>query len=170
LNRLFLHEQVIEIFKINRVKSTFYFLIIILFLSSCSVNKKPIFIKVDNIEVLQYAMDTIKLTADAFFENPNSVSGKISTDSIFVYMNNKKLARVSSKEFKVPAKKEFAIPMLVEIPTKQFLESNKNGLLSGILNSVLNKSIKIQFKGDLKYKVLGFSRIYTIDQTQEIKL
>jgi len=151
------------------MKRFLYFSLLFLLITSCSVNKKPIFIKVDNIEVLQYATDTIKLKADAFFENPNSVGGKLSTDSIFVFVNDKRLARVSSAAFKVPAKKEFAIPMLVEISTKQFLESNKNGLLSGILNSVLNKSIKVQFKGDLKYKVLGFSRVYAIDETQNIK-
>ena len=151
------------------MKRIAYFLMLFLLIIGCSVNKKPIFKKVDNFEILEYATDTIKLKADAFFENPNSVGGRLATDSIFVFVNDKRLARVSSKEFKVPANKEFAIPMLVEIPTKQLLESNKNGLLGGLLNSVLKKSLKVQFKGNLNYKVLGFSKVYAIDQTQEIK-
>ncbi len=85
-------------------------------------------------------------------------------------VNGAEVAQVSSKEFKVPAKKEFAIPLVVEIPTRQIFKNNKNGILSGLLNSILNKSIKVQFKGELRYKVLGFSKVYPIDKTEEIKL
>ena len=48
--------------------------------------------------------------------------------------------------------------------------NNKGGILGGLINSVLNKSVKVQFKGELKYKVLGFSNVYPIDKTEEIKI
>ena len=151
------------------MKKVLYFMTLFLLIASCAIQKKPIFIKVDNIEILSYERDTVRLKAEAFFKNPNDIGGKLSTDSIFVFVNGAKLARVTSASFKIPARKEFAIPMLVEIPTKRIFESNKNGILGGLLNSVLNKSIKVQFKGDLKYKVLGYSNIYPIDKTEEIK-
>lgn len=151
------------------MKKLVYFSILFLLINSCTVNKQPIFKKVDNIKVTSFKGDTIHLKAEAFFENPNDVGGKISTDEIKVIINGSEVAQVSSEEFKVPARKEFIIPLKVVIPTNKVFENNKNGLLGGLLNSFLNKSIKVQFKGDLKYKVLGFSRVYPVDQIQEIK-
>ena len=134
------------------------------------MNKQPVFIKVDNVKVISLRSDTIRLKADAFFENPNDVGGKISTDEIKVIVNGTEVAQVSSDEFKVPARKEFTIPLKVVIPTKKIYENNKNGILGGLINSFLKKSIKVQFKGNLKYKFFGFKKDFIVDQTQEIKL
>ncbi|MEE9408105.1 MAG: LEA type 2 family protein [Polaribacter sp.] len=151
------------------MKNLVYFSVLLLLIASCSVNKQPVFIKVDNVKVTSFSGDTIRLKAEAFFENPNDVGGKISTDEIKVIVNGAEVAQVYSEEFKVPARNEFVIPLNVVIPAKKVFDNNKGGILGGLLNSLLNKSIKVQFKGDLKYKVLGFSRVYPIDQVQEIK-
>ena len=87
-----------------------------------------------------------------------------------VIVNGAELAQVSSEEFKVPARKDFIIPLKVVIPAKRVFENNKGGILGGLLNTILNKSVKVQFKGDLRYKVLGFSNVYPIDKTEEIKI
>jgi hypothetical protein len=151
------------------MKNLLYFTLLILLISSCSVNKQPTFIKVDNVKVSSFSGDTIRLKAEAFFTNPNDVGGKISTDEIKVIVNGAEVAHVSSKEFKVPAREEFVIPLVVVIPAKKVFENNKNGILGGLLNSFLKKSIKVQFKGDIKYKVFGYSSVYPVDQIQEIK-
>ncbi|TVZ55202.1 late embryogenesis abundant protein [Lutibacter sp. Hel_I_33_5] len=152
------------------MKNRIIFGFIILLISSCSVKKKPVFIKVDDVKVVSLKLDTIRLSANAYFKNPNDIGGKISTDEIKVIVNGAELAQVSSEEFKVPARQEFAIPLKVVIPSNRIFENNKNGILGGLLNTFLNKSIKVQFKGDLKYKVLGFSKVYPIDKIEEIKL
>ncbi len=152
------------------MKKLIYFTFLLLLITSCAVNKQPIFIKVDNVKVVSLRNDTIRLKADAFFQNPNDVGGKISTDEIKVIVNGAEVAQVSSDEFKVPARKEFTIPLRVVIPAKRVYENNKNGILGGLINSVLNKSVKVQFKGNLKYKFLGFKRDFIVDETQEIKL
>jgi len=152
------------------MKKVTYFFAFIFLISSCAINKKPVFIKVDHIKVVKMNANEVALEADAFFKNPNDIGGKIATDSINVFINGAKVARVSSKEFKVPARKEFSIPMVVKIPTKRIFENNKNGIIGGIINSILNKLIKVQFKGELRYKVMGFSKVYPIDKTEEIKL
>ena len=111
------------------MKNKLYFLVLFLILSSCSLQKEPVFIKVDNVKVLSFAADTIKLKAIAFFENPNDVGGSISTDEIKIFVNDKEVAQVFSEKFKVPAKDNFSIPMTANIPTKNILNSNKNGML-----------------------------------------
>ena len=151
------------------MKNILYFTLLIIIISSCSVNKQPTFIKVDNVKVASFSGDTIRLKAEAFFTNPNDVGGKISTDEIKVILNGAEVAQVSSEEFKVPARKDFTIPLVVVIPAGKVFENNKNGILGGLLNSFLKKSIKVQFKGDIKYKVFGYSCVYPVDQIQEIK-
>ena len=152
------------------MKNILYFSILFLLITSCAIKKKPVFIKVDNVKIISISSDTIRLKAEAFFKNPNDVGGKISTDEIKVIINGAEVAQVSSEEFKVPARKDFVIPLKVVIPAKRVYENNKNGIIGGLINSILNKSLKVQFKGDLKYKVLGFSNVYPIDKTEEIKL
>ena len=152
------------------MKNLLYFSVLFLLMSSCSVKKKPIFIKVDDVKIVAVTSDTIQLKAVAFFENPNGVGGTISTDEIQIIVNGAAIASVFVAEFKVPARASFSVPLTAVIPTKKVFQNNKNGILGGLINSFLNKSIKLRFKGNLRYKVFGFSNTYPIDKIQEIKL
>jgi len=134
---------------------------------SCTIKEKPEFLRVENINVQESNSEFIVLTADAFFNNPNTVGGTLETEGITITVNNMEVGTVSSKAFKVPAKKEFSIPLSANIPTKKLLNLNN---LSGLLSSVLNKSMKVQYKGDIKYKIFGFSHKYTVDEIEDIKI
>jgi hypothetical protein len=152
------------------MKNVLYFSALFLLISSCAVQKEPVFIKVDNVEVLSYALDTIKLKAAAFFENPNDVGGNISTDELKIFVNGEEVAQVFSEEFKVPAKKVFSVPLIAHIPIKNILSSNKNGVLGGLLNSLFTKKVTVRIRGKLQYVVFGFKRFFLVDKTQEIKI
>lgn len=134
---------------------------------SCTVNKKPEFIGVENIKVLESTSKYITLTADAFFVNPNDIGGELQTDEIKVIVNNNEMSTVSTELFKVPAKKEFSIPLKANIPTDS-LFSNKS--IGGLIGSLFSKKVKVQYKGVIKYKVFGFSYTYTVDKTEDIKI
>ena len=152
------------------MKKTFYFLGLFLLIYSCSVKKSPVFIKVDDVKLISFASDTVRLHANAYFQNPNDVRGKISTDEIKVIVNGVEMAKVYADDFIVPAINEFLIPLKVVIPTKRIFENNKNGILGGFINSILAKKVKVQFKGNLKYTVFGFQKEFLIDKTEEIKI
>ncbi|MFK7780827.1 LEA type 2 family protein [Psychroserpens sp.] len=134
---------------------------------SCSVKEKPEFLRVENIKVLESTSKSITLTADAFFKNPNDVGGELKTDEIKVFVNGNEMASVSTESFNVPAKKEFSIPLRANIPTDS-LFSNKS--LSGLLGSILSKKLQVQYKGDIEYKVFGFSYTYAVDKTEDVKI
>lgn len=134
---------------------------------SCKVTEKPEFLRVENIEVLESTRNHVTLTADAFFMNHNNVGGELQTEEIKVFVNGNEMGNVSSESFKVPARKEFSIPLKARISTDS-LFSNKS--LSGLLGSILNKNLEVQYKGDIKYKVLGFSHIYKVDRTENVKI
>ena len=137
---------------------------------SCSVKKPPVFLKVDDIKLISYASDTIRLNANAYFENPNDVGGKISTDEIKVIINGVEVAQVLAEDFKVPARKDFTIPLIVNIPSKNIFANKKDIFLGGLINSIITNKVKVQFKGNLRYTVFGFQKEFLVDKTEEIKI
>ncbi|AXG70926.1 hypothetical protein KORDIASMS9_03181 [Kordia sp. SMS9] len=142
----------------------------LLLIISCNVREKPLFVKVDNMKVVSSTLENIVLTADAFFINKNDIGGSLESKNIDILINNVKVAQMSSELFEVPAGEEFTIPLKVVIPTKKVFDNNENGVLGGILNSILNKKINVQYKGIITYTKLGFSYDYEVNTTQEVKI
>lgn len=147
-----------------------FFLIIIFFLASCSVTKKPVFINVDTIKVANVTSRMISITAFAHFQNPNDVGGELETKGVKVLVNDVEMAEVKSKMFKVPARKEFSVPMLVEIPIEQLQKKLNQKFLENLIGTLLNQKMKVQFKGQIKYRVLGYSNYYDIDESETVKI
>ncbi|MGV6829230.1 MAG: LEA type 2 family protein [Flavobacteriales bacterium] len=139
----------------------------LLLLIGCKVKEKPEFIKIESIQVLNTTSQHITLQADALFNNPNHIGGTLSSEGIVVSINDVEMATVSSESFKVPAKKEFTIPLRVQIPTEKIV--NKNNL-KGLLNSLFSQKLKVQYKGIIKYKIIGFSHTYLVDETEDVKI
>ncbi|MFK7812287.1 MAG: hypothetical protein AB8B59_07315 [Maribacter sp.] len=145
--------------------------IAILFLAvSCKLKEKPEFVRVNTIDVIHADLQKVQLKAEAVFMNHNRLGGTLYTDSIDVFVDDNLIAKVSSKEFKVPAKDEFVVPLLVNFDTSKLIESENNNLLGSLLKQFLNKKINVRFKGDLTYKVAGFSSSYPIDHIEEVQI
>ncbi len=143
-------------------------LLTLILVCSCTINKKPTFLRLGEVKLVAISADSLKVRTTALFKNENDVGGKISTDNIEVFVEDKSVAKVKSDEFKVPANEEFEIPLDVAIPYNKVFDK---GLLGGLLNTVLNKNkVKLRFKGDINYKVLGFSSSYSVDKVKELKL
>jgi len=148
----------------------FTILLLILLTTSCAVKKKPEFIKIDGIELVEANSRTLTLKAEALFNNPNVVGGRLNTEGVNVFVNDMLMGIVSAEEFKVPAKNSFKVPLQIKINTKDLLSKDPNGFLSGLLNSVLNKNLKVTYKGVIQFKALGFSYKYPIDKTETVKI
>ncbi|MFL1012305.1 hypothetical protein [Flavisericum labens] len=134
---------------------------------SCTVTEKPQFIGVENIKIIESNSKFVTFTADALFINHNDIGGELQTDEIKVLVNGNEMASVSTKNFEVPAKKEFSIPLRTHIPTDSIF-SNKN--IGGLIGSLFSKKVKVQYIGDIKYKVLGFSHAYMVDVSEDVKI
>jgi len=152
------------------MKNTFLCIVLLLVCNSCKLNKKPEFLRIENIVVVKANFNNIELKANAIFENPNSLGGTLWTDDIKVFVDEKFIATVVAEEFKVPSKKEFTIPLTVQFSASEIIEANKENLLSSILKQVLDKKVLVNFKGNLGYKVAGFTSNYIIDHTEEITI
>ena len=144
-----------------------FILLIFILIYNCTVSEQPEFIGLKNIKVLNSNIKNITLSADALFMNPNNVGGTLKTDNLKVYINDSEVATFISEEFKVPSKKDFKIPLTVAISTDRFIDK-KN--LGGLLSSLISQNLEVQYKGEIKYKVLGYSSTYKVDEIQNVKI
>ena len=149
---------------IKKILSLFTFLVVLL---SCTVKEPPEFIGIKSIKVLESTKTFITLQGEGVFKNSNDIGGELKADDIKVYVNGNEVATVTSKSFEVPAKDEFSIPLIVNIPTDSIF-SNKN--IGGLISSLFNKKIEVKYQGKINYKVFGFSHNYNVDETETVKI
>ncbi|WP_299117945.1 hypothetical protein [uncultured Winogradskyella sp.] len=136
-------------------------------LLNCTVTEKPEFIGVENIKVLDSNIKTITLSADANFINPNDVGGSLKTDDLKVFINDTEAAKFEAKSFDVPSNKSFTIPLTVAVSTDSIIDKKSIG---GLFGSLISQRLKVQYKGKIDYKVLGYSSSYDVDKTQDLKI
>ena len=153
----------------NMIKRLSLFLIFLTVIS-CKVRETPDFVSVDSITVKHSDVRSITFSANANFENPNHIGGTLKSDGISVLVNDIEFGSLSSEAFEVPAKETFTIPLEVTLSTEDIIKKEKGGLIGGVLNSILSKTIKVQYKGNITYKALGFSYDYPIDIVQDVKI
>ena len=149
------------------VKRILFISLFFTILFNCTVTEKPKFIGLENIKVVDSNIKSITLKADALFINPNDVGGTLKTEDLKVYINETQVATLVSEKFNVPSKENFTIPLTVSVATDSIIDKNSIG---GLLGSLISQRLKVQYKGDIKYKVMGYSSTYTLDETQEIKI
>ncbi len=152
------------------MKKIVSFFILLTLLFACNVNEKPEFLSVQNIEVKSISLNNIELRAEALFLNPNDIGGRLESDSIKVYVNDVLVGNVKAQEFKVPAREEFTLPLTATVNAKKVFEEDQGGVIGGVLNSIFKKKIKVQYKGNIYYKITGFSYPYEIDITEEVDI
>ena len=148
----------------------FTILALIFLTTSCAIKQKPVFIKIDGIQLVEANSKTLTLSADALFNNPNAVGGRLNTEGVTVFVNDILMGVVRAEEFKVPAKDDFRVPLQIEVNTKDLLNKDPNGLLGGLLNSVLNRTLKVKYEGVIQFKTLSFTYTYPINKTETIKI
>lgn len=136
-------------------------------LFNCSITEQPKFVGLEKIKVINATLQSITLRADALFINPNDVGGILKADDLKVYINDTEVATIVSDEFDVPSKKTFKISLTTVVATDSLMHK-KN--LGSLLGSLISQRLKVQYKGAIKYKILGYSSTYAVDETQELKI
>ncbi|WP_458626204.1 LEA type 2 family protein [Winogradskyella sp. PC D3.3] len=148
-------------------KRLLMFSLIFTLLFNCSFTKKPEFVRLEDFEVVDSNSKNITIRAEALFLNKNDVGGTLKTDDLKVYINELELASVVSEEFDVPKREKFTIPLTIKVETDSFT-NDKN--LGSLLGSLLLQKLKVHIKGEIKYKIMGYSSTYAIDEIQDVKI
>ncbi len=143
---------------------------IFVLISGCTFSKKPEFKHIDHLEVKNVGLRNISLTADAVFNNPNHLKGKLSIDDIHVLVDNIDVGVISSQEFDVPSKSEFTIPLEGTFSLSKIYEKNKNSILGSVLKIIQTDSLDIQYKGVIRYHLGDFSYPYEINKQKKVSI
>ena len=108
-----------------------------------------------------------RIGVDAVFKNPNDVGGTLKTDGLRVLINDTEVATIVSEAFDVPSKNNFTIPLIVSVSTDSLVDRNS---LGSLLGSLISQKLKVRYKGEIDYKVFGYSSSYKVDEEQNIKV
>ncbi|WP_146052782.1 hypothetical protein [Aquimarina sp. I32.4] len=138
--------------------------------TNCSISKKPEFKYIDNIMVKNISLRNITLKADAVFNNPNNLQGKLSIDSIQIFVDHINVGKVSAQEFDVPTKNEFTIPLEGTFSLSKIYKNSKKTILGNILNVIQADSLNIEYKGAIRYHLGHFSYSYPVNKEQKVRL
>ncbi len=143
---------------------------IFVFITGCSISNKPTFKHIDSIEVTNISLDNVTLNANAVFNNPNNLKGKLSINDMHLFIDSMDIGVISAKEFDIPAKTEFAIPLRGTFSLSKIYKENKNSVLGSILKVIQTDSVTVQYKGSIRYHLGSFSYPYAINKEQKIRL
>ncbi|GAA4274638.1 hypothetical protein U6A24_08730 [Aquimarina gracilis] len=143
---------------------------IFVLLTACTFSEKPKFKYVDNLEVKNIGLRNVTLKADAIFNNPNHLKGKLSIDSVLVFVDNIEVGAISAQEFNVPSQSEFAIPLEGTFSLSKIYEENKKSLLGSVLKVIQTDSLDIKYEGTIRYHLGSFSYPYQINKQQKVSI
>ncbi len=152
------------------MKKFLILLTIYILATSCAIPKQPTFKYIDNLEVKSLNLSKITVKANAVFNNPNDLKGKLSIEDIHVSIDNIDIGSLSPAEFNVPAKNEFTIPLEGTLSVSKIYQDNKNDLLGSVLKVMQTDSLNIAYKGIIRYHLRSFSYPYHINKQQKVKL
>lgn len=138
---------------------------ILLFLTSKAEDKEPYLVKTKDFHVEDFSLQQIGLGITAVIYNPYNVKVKVDEILIDVFIGDKKLGTILEAADEVKIKKEsaFDLPLKINVKTastvsKLFTEGSKMVLMG--------QKIKVDYKGYVKVKALGFIPIKVkIDQS-----
>jgi len=142
---------------------------------SCENMDKPQFKAINNVKLNSINMNdglNVKLSGDVTFFNPNDVNVDVSELDADVYVNGKKVTKVTqSAKTKMNASEDFTIPLTCNIPLESVFNDIKGGFLKK-LNLLKKRKIDIKLDGTLKTTKAGVSMEvpFTYSETHELSL
>ena len=149
------------------MKNSLFFLLL-LSLSSCSKLQEPILKNFGKIEVSEIKGGIVTVAAEALYENPNSIGGRLNKVVIDVWANDNKIGQIDQDmDLKIEPNSEFSVPLVITIPISEITKDQSN-LLGGLLRAVLNKKVDMEYKGILRVRLAGIPFKLTIDQEEEV--
>ena len=151
------------------MKNLLLYMLLVSVAVSCNINKPAEFIGIENVRIESSDNREVVLLADAKYRNPNHLGGQVKSVNIHVFVEGNEVAQMqSTKDFVIPKREEFTIPLKTTIPWNS-LTKNKD-LLGSIFDVALSKEITIVMKGDMKidFKVMNYT--YKIEETKNVHI
>lgn len=134
------------------------FLIPSLILSSCREPKDLEFRDFKNLKVENLGFNSATLLVDLVYYNPNNFGLELNRTDLDIFVDSLYLGHSRQDiQVHIPSRKEFTIPLKVDLDMKNLL---KNGI-----NAFLNKEVDVKVLGKVKVGKAGIFKNFNVDYT-----
>ncbi|PCJ66328.1 MAG: hypothetical protein COA58_06010 [Bacteroidetes bacterium] len=146
-------------------------LVIVVFTNGCNSGpKSPDFIRLENVKISSANINKIVLKGDAIFNNPNPISGKLTSTNIHIKVNNVDITEIKQNiSITVPKNSDFTVPVDFSFSPKK-LTSENEGFLKNVISSFLKKELAVSYEGTVTVEVLGIAFEVPIDYSEKVNL
>ncbi len=139
-----------------------------LFFIACSKPAAPTFLKMEDVEVVDVKDKQVYVTANAVFNNPNPVAGKLVDTDLKVIVNEIDMGTVQQDTTTaIPANSNFKVPVHINFPINKVF-SSKKGLLKGVLNALIDKKANVKYEGTITLNFLKVNFDVPVDYEGEL--
>lgn len=133
-------------------------LLAIVFMPSCRNVKDLEFRDYKNMRLDGLGFSSSRLLVDLIYYNPNNFGLQLNNTDLDIFVNDNFLGHSSQNlQVAIPARKEFTLPMAVDLDMKNLL---KNGL-----TALSNKEVNVRLVGKIKLGKGGFYKSFPVDYT-----
>ena len=148
------------------MKSFIPVMLIILTFSSCHFEEPLRFEKIKNVKLTGLKDGFINLTAEAYFFNPNNVSGKLKSFDLNVSLDGNSLAHITQNEKNTISKNaSFSVPFNATLAMKDI----QKGFLDNIISILSGNKVKLHFEGEIKVSTWGFTQTVPVNYFEEVR-
>ncbi len=147
------------------MKIVFFIFLIIILTSSCKIKEVEIS-KLSNFRLVNIGENKANIEFTVPVKNQNSFGFTISDINLDITLNNNKIGKVKRvNKIKIPAKSNQSYIVTMEIEIDKTVSS-----IPSLVASLMVNRIGIKTKGYVKVKKFIFSKKFSIDQHETIKL
>ncbi len=147
----------------------FIFLVVSVSQKACKINEPPSFVNIDKISITDFSQQTIGVTSNANFINPNDLGITIKKVELNVVVNGTPVGSISQqKSTKIKSRSDFSIPIKLQIMQADLYKAL--GGFTGSLGAVFGKEVEIGYKGKVTVCKFFFSYTIPINYTAKYKL
>ena len=145
------------------------FLVISVSQKACKINEPPSFINIDKISITDFTQQTIGITSNANFNNPNDIGVTIKKIELNVAVNGTPVGSIGQqKSTKIKSHSDFAIPIKLQIMQSDLYKAL--GGFTGSLSAVFGKDVEIAYTGKVTICKFFFSYTIPINYTAKYRL
>lgn len=143
-----------------------------LFVLSCDQVKvkEPTFVRLGKVSPTKIGRDTIAVSCDAIYNNPNLLGGILEQTNVNVYINDNFVTQVTQRlHTEIPGNQEFILPLTIKVPVENLLKS-KGSLLDNVLQTLVTRSFTLRYSGEAKFKFAKIPMTIPIEREETVKI
>ena len=123
--------------------TSFFSLLIILFICSCRQPKQLVYQNIENFKLKQTDKQQTEVSLDLRLFNPNNYGMKLKDADVDVFVNGSKLGKMEVRDlFAVPGLDTFSMPVMLSVDLKSAVPN--------VLQLILNPEVDIKLAGTVK--------------------